>query len=354
MGYPAEQKFLGLILMKRNLNDILSFDSLKIGYVSGKNKNILLPPLNSRAYSGELIAVIGRNGIGKSTLLRTIAGLQQPLGGEIFYYGENIKSYSRLELAQKVGYISTEIVKVSNMSVYDLVALGRFPHTNWIGKIDRKDHEAIMDAIEKTSMTLFYRKYVTELSDGERQKAMIARVLAQDAGIMIMDEPTAFLDIAARHEILQLLHTLSDKSRKTIIFSTHDLQMAINRSDKIWLILDNELVEGAPEDLIMAGAFEHLFDNSAISFNPGDGTFSFPNKEKGTMYLEGEGYLRLWTEKAIIRAGFSIAKEKHVPYIVTPSVNNKKWQLVTFKTLQEFSSIYELITFLGKETIGLT
>ena len=354
MGNPEKQKFFGLILMKRNLDDILSFDSLKIGYVSGKNKNILLPPLKAMAYSGELIAVIGRNGIGKSTLLRTIAGLQQPLGGEIFYNRENIKNYSRMDLAQKVGYISTEIVKVSNMSVYDLVALGRFPHTNWIGKIDREDHEVIMDAIEKTSMTPFYRKHISELSDGERQKAMIARILAQDAGIMIMDEPTAFLDIAARHEILQLMHTLSDKSSKTIIFSTHDLQMAINRSDKIWLILDNELVEGAPEDLIIAGAFEHLFDNSAVSFNPGDGTFSFPNEEKGAMYLQGEGYLKLWTEKAIIRAGFTLVKEKQIPYIVTPSVNNKNWQLITVNTLQEFSSIYELITFISKETLGTT
>ena len=167
-----------------------------------------------------------------------------------------------MDLAQKVGYISTEIVKVSNMRVYDLVALGRFPHTNWIGKIDMKDHEAIMDAIEKTSMKPLYRKFVSELSDGERQKAMIARILAQDTGIMIMDEPTAFLDIGSKYEILHLMHHLSDKSNKTIIFSTHDLQMAISQSDKIWLILDNELIEGAPEDLMIAGAFDHLFDSS--------------------------------------------------------------------------------------------
>jgi iron complex transport system ATP-binding protein len=340
--------------MKRNLTDIMSFDSLKIGYVSGNNENIILPPLNARAYRGELIAVIGRNGIGKSTLLRTIAGLQKPLGGEIFYNGDNIKNYSRIDLAQRVGYISTEIVKVSNMSVYDLVALGRFPHTNWIGKIELKDHEAIMDAIEKTSMKSFYRKYISELSDGERQKAMIARILAQDTKIMIMDEPTAFLDVAARYEILQLMHTLSAESRKTIIFSTHDLQMAINRSDKIWLILDDELVEGAPEDLIIAGAFEHLFDNSGVSFNPGDGTFSFRNEEKGSMYIEGDGFKKLWTEKAIIRAGFTVTGEKKTPYIVTPSATDKNWQLITFSTIYEFRTIYELIAYLVNESAGTT
>ena len=151
------------------------------------------------------------------------------------YKGKNIYDYSRLDLAREVGYISTEIVKVSNMRVFDLVALGRFPHTNWIGKLEQKDNEHISDAIEKTSMTAFRHKYVSELSDGERQKVMIARILAQDTDIMIMDEPTAFLDIGSKFEILHLLHDLSRKSQKTIIFSTHDLHMAVSQADKIWL-----------------------------------------------------------------------------------------------------------------------
>ena len=291
--------------MKMNLTEILSLDALKIGYVSGKKENILLPPLYARAGRGELIAVIGRNGIGKSTLLRTLIGLQQPLGGEIYYDGKNIKDYSRINLAQKVGYISTEIVRVSNMSVYDLVALGRFPHTNWIGKIEMKDHEVIMDAIEKTSMGPFCRKYISELSDGERQKAMIARILAQDTGIMIMDEPTAFLDIAGKYEILHLMHMLSGKSGKTIIFSTHDLQMAINQSDKIWLILDKKLVEGAPEDLIIAGAFDHLFDTSSVSLIPKKEHFlSRPKKRELCMWrvrvIKSTGPKRQSTELALL------------------------------------------------------
>ena len=338
--------------MKLNSTEILSLDALKIGYVSGKKENILLPPLYARAGRGELIAVIGRNGIGKSTLLRTLIGLQQPLGGEIYYNGKNIKDYSRIDLAQKAGYISTEIVRVSNMRVYDLVALGRFPHTNWIGKIEMKDHEVILDAIEKTSMGPFCRKYISELSDGERQKAMIARILAQDTDIMIMDEPTAFLDIAGKYEILHLMHMLSGKSGKTIIFSTHDLQMAINQSDKIWLILDKKLVEGAPEDLIIAGAFDHLFDTSSVRFNSEEGTFSFPTEEKGIMYVEGEGYKKHWTEKAINRAGFTISKEKTMPFIITPSEAKNYWQLTTAGTVLEFGSVYELITYLNRERIS--
>lgn len=335
--------------MKMNLTEILSLDSLKIGYVSGRHENVLLPPLNACANKGELIAVIGRNGIGKSTLLRTLTGLQPSLGGEIFYSGKNIRDYSRMDLAQKVGYISTEIVKVSNMSVYDLVALGRFPHTNWMGKIDTKNHEVIMDAIEKTTMSAFCNRFVSELSDGERQRAMIARILAQDTGIMVMDEPTAFLDIGSKYEILHLMHLLSHKNEKTIIFSTHDLHMAISQSDKIWLILDNRLMEGAPEDIMIEGAFDHLFDSSPVQFNSENGTFSFRSEEKGRIFIEGDGIRRHWTEKAINRAGFSLSEVKTIPYIIIPSGNNREWKLTTNISSVEFRSIYELVSFLSKE-----
>jgi iron complex transport system ATP-binding protein len=332
-----------------NITGILSFNSLRIGYISGKSKNVLLPPLNACAHRGELIAVIGRNGIGKSTLLRTLTGLQPALDGEIYYSGKNILDYSRTELAQKVGYISTEIIRVSNMSVYDLVALGRFPHTNWIGKIEMNDHEAIMDAIDKVSMKSFCRKFVSELSDGERQKAMIARILAQDTGIMVMDEPTAFLDIAGRFEILHLMHKLSDKGTKTIIFSTHDLQMAVSQADKIWLILNDQLIEGAPEDLMIAGAFDHLFDSSTVFFNTEDGTFSFRSEEKGTIYVYGEGKKRYWTEKALNRAGFTVSKERTRYFITVPSGKNDYWQLSDRDHEKNYRSLYELIMNINRE-----
>jgi len=334
--------------MGKILKEILSLESLQIGYVTGKKETVLLPPLNASADGGELIAVIGRNGIGKSTLLRTLTGLQKPLGGEIYYDGRSISEYSRMELAQKVGYISTEIVKVSNMTVYDLVALGRFPHTNWIGKIEKKDDEAILDAIGNTSMSSFSRKFISELSDGERQKAMISRILAQDSGIMIMDEPTAFLDIAGKYEIFHLLHKLSSNNNKTIIFSTHDLQMAISQSDKIWLILDNQLIEGAPEDLMLSGAFDNLFHSSSVEFNSYDGTFSFRSEPRSSIYLDGESVKRYWTEKAINRAGIKVSIEKTDPYIIVPSLNNKKWRLVSSTGNYDFISVYELITYLNR------
>jgi iron complex transport system ATP-binding protein len=349
MDYPWKQKIFRNLLMAESIKEILNLDSLKIGYHSGKKNRVLLPPITSSAGRGELIAVIGRNGIGKSTLLRTLTGLQESLGGNIYYYGKAISGYSRMELAQKVGFISTEIVNVSNMRVYDLVALGRFPHTNWIGKIESNDRRIIDDALSRTSMQPFSMKFVSRLSDGERQKVMIARLLAQDTSIMIMDEPTAFIDIAGKYEILQLMHNLAHKSDKTIIFSTHDLQMAINQSDKIWLILDNEIIEGAPEDLMIAGAFEHLFSSSFVDFNSEDGTFSFHSSIKGSIYIEGEGQTRRWTEKAIRRAGFCVSVEKTLPYIVIPSGNENYWRFSGESYTCEITSLYELIKCLSDQ-----
>jgi len=210
-----------------------------------------------------------------------------------------------------------------------------------------KDHEVILDALKKTSMEPFSRKSISELSDGERQKSMIARILAQDTSIMIMDEPTAFLDVAGKYEILHLMHMLSSKSDKTIIFSTHDLQMAISQSDKIWLILDNKLIEGAPEDLMITGAFDHLFDSSTVLFNSEDGTFSFRSDTKGSIYIEGAGNKRRWTEKAINRAGYTVSKEKTIPYVIIPGDDNNCWQLSGKSNIQECSSIYELISCLA-------
>jgi iron complex transport system ATP-binding protein len=335
--------------MKINSEEILSLCSLSIGYADGRNKNILLPPLNASARRGEMIALIGKNGIGKSTLLRTIAGLQPSLNGDITYNGKSIREYSRTDLARTIGYISTEIVKVSNMRVYDLVALGRFPYTNWFGKIDKINHDIITDSIEKTGMSSLSWRFISELSDGERQKAMIARILAQDTGILVMDEPTAFLDMGSKFEILHLMHLLSQKNGKTIIFSTHDLNVAMSQADKIWLIIDNQLLEGAPEDLMLQGAFDHIFDSSAVRYNSEDGTYSFIAENRGRINVAGEGIMLYYTKKALNRAGFSVSEGEEQPFLLVPSGNCRNWQLIDGNSVNEFGSLYEFVIWISSD-----
>jgi len=333
--------------MKSAVEEILSLKTLKIGYKTGNAENIILPELNATAYKGELIAVIGKNGAGKSTLLRTIAGLQQSLGGTVCHDGKDILKFSRIELARKVGYISTEIVRAANMNVYDLVALGRFPYTDWTGRIDNENQIKIAEAIRNTGMSALTSRYISEISDGERQRAMIARILAQDTHLMIMDEPTAFLDIGSKYEILYLLHNLAKNSGKTVIFSTHDLHIAISQADKIWLLTNKKLIEGAPEDLMLAGDFENLFESSSVRYDSDHGTFSFHVFEKGTIYVEGEGIIRHLTEKALSRIGFVVTGIKSKPCLIVPSGENKFWHLVTNNSTFRFSSIYELTSSLN-------
>ena len=332
--------------MEEKRPEILSIDSLKIGYASGKSRKLLIPAIYGSAYKGELIAVLGRNGIGKSTLLRTITGLQPSLGGNIFIDGRDIKEYSRLQLAKNIGYISTETVKMASMRVSDLVALGRFPHTNWYGKIDDLSHNIIIDSIEKTGMSDFYDRFISELSDGERQRAMIARALAQDADLMVMDEPTAFLDIRSKYEIIHLLISLTRSRGKTVIFSTHDFQMALDQADKIWLLLDNELIEGAPEDLFLKGSFDHLFDSSLVSFDPKNGSYILQKSEKGQIFVDGEGIIKQWTEKAVCRAGYILSDRKIHPYVKVPVEKGKNWILYCENSVNECESLYDLICFL--------
>jgi iron complex transport system ATP-binding protein len=238
------------------------------------------------------------------------------------------------------------------MKVYDLVALGRFPHTDWLGKLTGRDHDIIMDAIEKVGMHLFINRYINELSDGERQRVMIARVLAQDTDILVMDEPTAFLDIKSKYEVVHLLHDLSKKRGKTIIFSTHDLNIAVSEADKVWLILKDSFEEGAPEDLIISGAFDELFKDSPVRFNQTDGSFTFRNEFKGNINIRGEGISRLWTEKALNRAGYSVSdKNEELVVEVINGTDGTSWILENNKAKKEFSSVYDLVSWLSG-TIG--
>lgn len=337
--------------MNNRQTDIIILENLTIGYGSGKNAIILLNNISKSVSTGEMIALIGRNGTGKSTLLRTIAGLQAPLGGEILIKGRKIKEFSGIDLAREVGYISTELLKVPDMRVYDMIALGRFPYTGWFGRIDNESHKRIIESAERAGISSFIHRPVNELSDGEYQRAMIARVIAQDSSVLFLDEPTTFLDIRSKFEILSLLYDLSRKRMKTILFTTHDIETAAGISDRIWLLLDRGIVEGAPEDLYLSGHIDHLFRSAIVEIEFKNGGYHLKKPASGRVVVAGEGIKKFWTERAMERIGFEPCTEKCQLKVITPSDDKKTWTLVTETSEFEFDSLYSLTRWMNGRTL---
>lgn len=324
---------------------ILKTDNLTIGYLSSGNKQQpVFSNINLSAGKGESIALIGRNGIGKSTLLRTIARLQKPLKGRLLLKNQDLKHYRKQELAKLVSFVSTEIIRVSNLKLFDLVSLGRFPHTGWIGKLNTDDIKIINDSINHVGISHLTNKVLNEISDGERQRAMIARALAQDTEIIILDEPTAFLDLPNRYEIIRLLNELTANKGKTIIFSSHDLNITLQEADKVWLMDDNEIIEGAPEDLIITREIYHLFKDSRLDFNIEKGDFRLSREKVKKIGLSGQGIIRYWTQRALERIGYEICEENANNYFVEINENNKRveWILTKNGNKVHCNSIYQL------------
>lgn len=291
-------------------DNIVELKSLTVGYRKEDTFFPLVGPVDISINGGELIGVIGRNGIGKSTLLKTIAGLLKPLMGNVIIEGKKLTEYRRSELAEIIGYISTEQIKVDSMKVTELVELGRYPHTSWSGRLSETDNEKILFAMEKTGILSLRERFVNELSDGERQKAMIARLLAQDTDILIMDEPIAFLDIRNKYEIIHLLRSISTDKNKIVIFSGHDLSLIMDLCDRLWLIADSRIYDGAPEDLVLNGLMNKLFDDNGIVFSESDITFRISREYLADIKIKGDGVYRFWTEKAVSRAGFRAVSHK--------------------------------------------
>lgn len=216
---------------------MISLSQFSIGF----GKHILLDNVTTDFAGSKLTALIGRNGTGKSTMLKAICGLNDKYSGEILIEGENIKKITRNILSHKIAYVNTQRPRVANFKCRDIVALGRTPFTAWHGKLNGEDVFKIEEALKLVGMTEYDQRNFNSLSDGESQKIMIARAIAQDTDIIILDEPTSFLDLPTRHELAQLLKDLTDKG-KTIIFSTHELDLALKYSDNVALITDNKLI----------------------------------------------------------------------------------------------------------------
>jgi iron complex transport system ATP-binding protein len=248
-------------------NIILKTENLTIGYQSKKTQNIVASKIDIAIEKGKLVAVLGKNGIGKSTLLRTIAKVQEPLNGEIFINQKNIEKFTNKELSTVLSLVLTERLPESQITVFELVALGRQPYTNWIDSLSESDLEKINWAIEQTEINHLKEKFFYELSDGQLQRVLIARALAQDTDIIILDEPTAHLDLHHTIKIFSLLKKLVSETSKTIILSTHEVNLAIQFANEVILFAEDKIFTGNPTELITENAFDNLFPKEIVIFN---------------------------------------------------------------------------------------
>jgi len=252
---------------------ILQASKISIGYTHKKTKNIIASDIDLFLEKGKLIALIGANGIGKSTLLRTITGIQKPISGMVSLNEKNIHDLDALILAQNLSVVLTEKLPPSNLTVWELIALGRQPYTNWIGTLTDNDIAKIEEAIELTQIGHLVSKKHYEISDGQLQIVLIARALAQDTPLIILDEPTTHLDLLHKVVLFKLLKKLTQETGKCILFSTHDIDMAIQLSDEMIIMTPENTVQDQPCNLIMKGSFNTLFQDEHIFFDSKKGKF---------------------------------------------------------------------------------
>lgn len=315
---------------------ILHTANLSVGYQA----RTVLSSLNLNLEKGQITCLLGPNGSGKSTLIRTLAGIQKPLMGMVSLQGTNLREVTPKTLAKQLSLVLTDRIAPGNLTVYGLVSLGRFPYTTWMGSLSDEDKDVIRWALEITGTLQFANRHIGELSDGEKQKVMIARALAQQTDLIILDEPTAHLDSPNRIEIFHLLGELVSSGHRAILISTHDIDTAIANADKLWLVANESISQGAPEDLVLDGRLENAFTKEGLSFNYSLGRFEKAVNNNGLKVLvKGDSLSIHWTESALRRAGFQPVSESPQATVEVAEVGSEhQWILndqFEIKTIEE-------------------
>ena len=288
----------------RMKNETIHIERLSIGYPGKGDVKVVAEGICAGINSGELTCLLGANGVGKSTLLRTLSAFQPKLDGEIFIQGKEIDTYTDKQLSRVISVVLTEKCDIRNMTVTELIGLGRSPYTGFWGTLSKEDKAVVGDSISLVGISHLAHRMVHTLSDGERQKVMIAKALAQQTPVIYLDEPTAFLDFPSKVEMMQLLHRLSRQTHKTIFLSTHDLELALQIADKIWLMDKvNGVTIGTPEDLSLNGSLSHFFARKGIVFDLETGLFRVDNEYTDEIRLAGHGQKYAMVRKALQRNG---------------------------------------------------
>ncbi|MFQ3535143.1 MAG: ABC transporter ATP-binding protein [Aggregatilineales bacterium] len=290
---------------------VLTAQGLSVGYWTGRSApKIVLRDLSLTLERGALVCLIGQNGAGKSTLMRTLAAVQKPLSGSVHVGAEDVHRLPISRLARLISIVLTERAQTSLLSAYEVAALGRLPYTDWTGRLSDVDRAIVEWALEAVGASALAERPISELSDGERQKVMIGRALAQETPLIFLDEPTAFLDLPRRVEIMALLRRLAHRTGRAVLLSTHDLDLALRSADCIWLLDgDGKLQAGAPEDLVLNGAFGRTFASEGVAFDAHSGTFKLCAEIRGVLHVQGTGLRAFWAQRALERAGFVVAEQ---------------------------------------------
>lgn len=310
---------------------LLQLDQVSAGYVQrGKSQQVIVKPFTEGVPAGKLVCLIGPNGAGKSTLLRTIAGMQTPLSGRVLLDGQDIYQMNPADRAKRLSVVLTQKMEVGLFTGYSLVAMGRHPYTAWSGQLREQDHQVVRQAIRMVGAENLADRAFSTMSDGERQKIMIARALAQEPDMLILDEPTAFLDLPRRVECMVLLRNLAHQMGRTILLSTHDLDLALRCADHIWLLpYSGHMRVGLPEDLVLNGAFEAAFHSANVAFDIETGAFKTQTVGHERIVLEGEGIQYTWVRHALEREGYAVLSkyEAGIPIIRLGVHGADTWQL---------------------------
>lgn len=314
---------------------------------TGYGQKVISPNLNLETTAGKLVMLMGPNGCGKSTLMRTISGLQKPLSGTVHISGKDVIHLSLKERAKLLSLVLTDRFSVANLTVQDIVSVGRYPYVGYRGKLRLKDRKVVAEAISKCNLEGFEERLFSEMSDGEKQRTMIARALAQETPVMLLDEPTAHLDLPGRIEIIMMLHELAEKNNMSILVTTHELDLTLQWGDVVWLMDRSGVVRaGLPEDMVLQGEFGDVFGNDKVSFDPSKGQFIVSRPLSHKVSVLGDGNRLEWTCRALERNGYQPVHGEHAKAYV--KVGQEHWSVSHDDQKIVLNTIGELLIYLDQ------
>jgi len=334
----------------------LSATQLSIGYPTKPQAKTLASNLELALHAGEFVCLLGPNGCGKSTLIRTLAGIQAPLAGNIELTDQNLAEISPRARAKAISVVLTESTPTGMLDVYSFVSLGRHPYSGWFGGLNAHDQQRIEWALTAVDALPFAHRQVAELSDGERQKICIARALAQEAKVMLLDEPTAFLDLPRRVELMGLLRNLAHQQQLGLLLSTHDLDLALRFADRIWILTQaGQLIQGFPEALALDGQLASAFANENLHWDEARGAFNAHRKPCRHIALEGVSIPHTWTRRALERLGYGITTDQSnaaCSITIQQTEHGPQWTVNHQAPPQVFNSISQLINWVQTTQIA--